>query len=131
MAAGAQFVQTQYVFDLEAFALYMERVRAAGLHRRCHIIAGVGLVPSARTARWLAHKVPGVRIPDAVVTRLEQAADPLAEASALAVELISALRRIEGVAGVHLMFHHHLEKVGEVIEAAGLTRNRPGRREVA
>ena len=131
VAAGAQFVQTQYVFDLEAFALYMERVRAAGLHRRCHIIAGVGLVPSARTARWLAHKVPGVRIPDAVVTRLEQAADPLAEASALAVELISALRRIEGVAGVHLMFHHHLEKVGEVIEAAGLTRNRPGRREVA
>lgn len=130
VAAGAQFVQTQYVFDLAAFARYMERVRAVGLHRRCHLIAGVGMVASARTARWLVRKVPGVRIPDAVVTRLEQAADPVAEGAALAVEMIGALRRIEGVAGVHLMFHHHLDLVGGVIAQAGLAGPR-GRREVA
>jgi 5,10-methylenetetrahydrofolate reductase len=131
VAAGAQFVQTQYVFDIAAFARYMERIRTAGLHRRCHIIAGVGLVPSARTARWLAAKVPGVRIPDAVITRLDQAADPLAEATGLAIELIDALRRIDGVAGIHLMFHHHLDRVAPVIEAAGLATGRSGRRAVA
>ncbi|EME69623.1 5,10-methylenetetrahydrofolate reductase [Paramagnetospirillum caucaseum] len=128
VAAGAQFVQTQYVFDIPAFTLYMERLRAAGLHRRCHVIAGVGMVASARTARWLTAKVPGVRIPDGVVRRLEQAADPVAEGAALAVELIGALRRIDGVAGVHLMFHHHLEMIEGVITAAGLAGPRQRRR---
>lgn len=118
--AGAEFIQTQYVFDLDGFAEYMERVRAADLHRRCRIIPGVGMVASARTARWLVKRVPGVRIPQAVIDRLEAAADPVAEGAAIATEVIVGLRRIEGVAGVHLMFHHHPEMVRPVLEAAGL-----------
>jgi methylenetetrahydrofolate reductase (NADPH) len=122
VAAGAQFVQTQYVFDLEAFDAYMAELRALGLHRRCHVIAGVGLVGSARTARWLASRVPGVRMPKAVVGRLERADDPLREGMAMAVELIRSLSAMEGVAGVHLMFHHRLDLIGEVVAAAGLCR---------
>jgi methylenetetrahydrofolate reductase (NADPH) len=122
--AGAQFVQTQYVFDIPAFRAYMAQVRSLGLHRRCHIIAGVGLIGSARTARWLTSNVPGVRIPAHILERFEKSAAPLREGIALATELIRELRAMEGVAGVHLMFNNRIEHIPEVLDGAGLGQRR-------
>jgi len=79
IGAGARFVQTQYCFDVPLLARYMSRVRDQGLHERCFILVGVGPLVSVKAAQWLQRRVPGVRLPDAVIARLESAADPLRE----------------------------------------------------
>jgi 5,10-methylenetetrahydrofolate reductase len=124
IAAGAQFVQTQYCFDLRLLENYMRRVRDEGLHERCHILIGVGPIGSARTARWLRDKVPGVHIPEEVVTRLEQAADPRAEGRKICIELIQAIRTIRGIAGVHIMAprQHHL--IPDIVRESGVRTGR-------
>lgn len=122
--AGAQFVQTQYCFDLELLERYMERVRAEGLHQRCHILAGVGPIGSAKTARWLRAHVPGVHIPDSVVTRLETAADPREEGLRICVELIHAIRRIPGIAGVHIMAPKQEHAVARIVAESGVLGQR-------
>ena len=80
--AGADFIQTNYIFDVPTFARFMARVRDLGLNRRVFILAGVGPLASARAARWMRSNVPGVHIPDAVIARMERAADPGEEARA-------------------------------------------------
>lgn len=127
--AGAQFVQTQYCFDIPLLERYMERVRARGLHERCFIIVGVGPIGSARTARWLREKVPGVHIPDEIVARLEGAANPKEEGKRICIELIQAIREISGIAGVHLMTSKQDHLIPELVTAAGLgDRHRDARR---
>src|SRR5689334_8125570 len=79
IAAGAQFIQTQYCFDLPIFERFMARARELGLHERCFILAGVGPLASARAAKWMRAHVPGIHIPDAVIARLEGAANQKAE----------------------------------------------------
>ena len=118
--AGAQFVQTQYCFDVPLFEQYMTRVRDLGLHERCFIIVGVGPLSSARAARWIRTNVPGIHIPDAVITRLEGAADQKLEGRKLCVELIQRVREIEGVAGVHVMAYRQEEAVSEIIHQSGI-----------
>ncbi len=123
--AGAQFVQTQYCFDLAMLESYMKRVRDEGLDRRCHIMIGVGPIASARTARWLRSKVPGVHIPDVVVERLEQAADAGAEGRRICVEMIQAIRQIGGIAGVHIMAPRQNHFIPELVRASGVLAGRP------
>ena len=120
IAAGAQFVQTQYCFDLALLEAFMLEVRKRGLHRRCRILIGAGPVTSARTARWMAAHVPGVRIPEETIRRMERAADPKREGVRICVELIRALREMEGVAGVHLMAHRREDLVAEILAESGL-----------
>jgi 5,10-methylenetetrahydrofolate reductase len=120
IAAGAQFIQTQYCFDLELLAAYMQRVRDEGLDERCRILIGVGPIASARTARWLASKVPGVHMPDAVIARLEGAADARAEGASICVEMIQAIRGIRGVAGVHIMATRQDHLIPELVRASGV-----------
>ena len=120
--AGAQFVQTQYCFDVPLFEQYMARVRDLGLHERCFIIVGVGPLASARAARWIRTNVPGIHIPDAVITRLEGAADQKLEGRKLCVELIQQVREIEGVAGVHVMAYRQEEAVSDIIHQSGIRR---------
>ena len=93
IAAGAQFVQTQYCFDLPLFRRFMAQARDMGLDQQCFILVGVGPIASARTARWMRANVAGVHIPDAVIARLEGAADPRAEGKRICVEMIQALAR--------------------------------------
>ncbi len=102
--AGAQFVQTQFVFDVPAFAAWMTRIRDLGLHERCYILAGVGPVRSQRALAHLA-TIPGVVIPDHVVDRLTGASPERfrAEGEKLCAEIIAGLADIAGVAGVHVM----------------------------
>ena len=74
--AGAEFIQTNYIFDLPPFERFMARVRDLGLDRRAFILAGVGPLASAKAARWMRRNVPGIHIPDAVIERLERRAQP-------------------------------------------------------
>jgi len=124
VAAGAQFVQTQYCFDVEMLEAFMREVRSRGIERRCHILVGVGPLPSARTARWMRAHVPGVHIPEHILHRLEQSADQKREGAKICVELILALRRIEGIAGVHVMAHRNESLVPEILRESGLAGER-------
>ena len=124
IAAGAQFVQTQYCFDIEMLARYMERVREAGLQDRCFIIAGVGPVASVRTARWLQTRVPGVHIPDAIVRRLEVANDPREEGIRICIELIRAIHRIPGIAGIHILPGSQAVAVPRIVRESGILASR-------
>ena len=124
IAAGAQFVQTQYCYDLVRFESYMARIREMGLHKRCFILAGVGPLVSARAARWLRNNVPGVHVPDAIIERLECADGQAAEGKDICIEMIQKLREIEGVAGVHVMAYRQEELVSEIITASGVLHGR-------
>ncbi|MBK9080929.1 MAG: methylenetetrahydrofolate reductase [Rhizobiales bacterium] len=129
LAAGAEFIQTQYCFDVPLLERFMARVRDLGLDRRCFILVGVGPLASARTARWMRANVPGVHIPDAVVARLEKAGDPKAEGKRICVEIIRQIRAIPGISGVHLMAYRQEEAVCEIVEESGVLAGRkPWRR---
>jgi 5,10-methylenetetrahydrofolate reductase len=122
--AGAQFIQTQYCFDVEMLEHYMTRVREAGLHDRCSIIVGVGPIVSPRSARWMRAHVPGIHIPDEVITRLERAQDPRGEGIRMCIETIQQIRAIEGVAGVHLMATKKEHLIQEIVHASGVLTGR-------
>ena len=124
IAAGASFVQTQYCYDVPTLARWMERVRDRGLHEHCHILVGVGPLASSRTARWIRSNVPGVRIPDHVIARLEGAADQKAEGLELCVETMQQVREIEGVSGVHVMAYRQEHRVPELVERSGVLGER-------
>jgi methylenetetrahydrofolate reductase (NADPH) len=120
IAAGAQFIQTQYCFDLPLLRQFLTRVDDLGLLDRVFILVGVGPLPSARTAEWLRRHVAGVHIPDAVVERLAGATKPKAEGRKLCIEFIQEIREIKGVSGVHVMAYRQEEAVAEVIDASGV-----------
>ena len=124
IAAGASFVQTQYCYDVPALERWMARVRDHGYHERCFVLVGVGPLASARTARWIRANVPGVRIPDDVIARLEGATDQKAEGLALCVEIMQRVREIEGVAGVHVMAYRQEHRVPELVERSGVLGGR-------
>jgi methylenetetrahydrofolate reductase (NADPH) len=126
VAAGAQFIQTQYCFDVPRFARFMAGVRELGLHERVFILAGVGPLRSARAAEWMRARVPGVWIPDAIVERLAKTprARQAEEGKQICVEIIQQLREIAGVHGVHVMAYRQEEAVAEIIERAGLLPRR-------
>jgi methylenetetrahydrofolate reductase (NADPH) len=126
IAAGAQFIQTQYCFDIPMLESFMSQVRDLGFDRQCHILIGVGPIVSARTARWMRERVPGVHIPDALISRLEKAADQRKEGRAICIELIQQIQAIKGIAGVHLMAHRHEELIIDVIKETGI-RNSTGK----
>ncbi|HYH28698.1 MAG TPA: methylenetetrahydrofolate reductase [Actinomycetota bacterium] len=117
--AGADFVQTQIVYDVEALATWAERARARGVFDRAFVLVGLAPLRSARTARYLTEQL-GVSVPEAVVRRLESAAEPADEGVALAVEIVEALRSLPGIAGVHIMGLGREALVRRVIEEAGL-----------
>jgi methylenetetrahydrofolate reductase (NADPH) len=131
VAAGADFIQTQYCFDIPRLETFMDAVRQAGLHEQVYILVGVGPLRSARAAEWMRTNVPGVIIPDAVIERLRGAGkgQQQAEGRKICVEIIQQVREIEGVAGVHVMAYRQEELVAEIIEEAGLLPRRwqPGR----
>ena len=119
IAAGAQFIQTQYVFDIEHLRVFMAKSRDLGLLEQCFIIPGVGPLASARTALWIRNNVPGIHIPDAIIERLEGAQEPKKEGRKICVELIQQIREIEGVSGVHVMAYRQEDAVGEIIQQSG------------
>jgi methylenetetrahydrofolate reductase (NADPH) len=118
--AGAQFIQTQYCFDITRLREFMARARDCGLDRRAFILAGVGPLASPKSARWLRTRVPGIHIPDGIVRRLEQARAPRDEGRRICVELMQQISEIEGISGIHVMAFRQEEAIGELLQASGL-----------
>jgi len=139
--AGANFIQTQLVFDVPAFATFMEKVRELGLHEQVYILAGVGPLKSPGMAKYMKEQVPGILVPDQLLKRMEDVGAPWAgkkgeeltkedkkarseaykqEGIQVCIELIQQLRQIKGVAGVHIMAIEWEEAVKTIVEGAGL-----------
>lgn len=126
--AGAEFIQTQFCFDVDRFRSFMRTVCDMGLHERAFILAGVGPLRSAKSGEWIRTNVPGVVVPDAILRRLRQAEHPREEGLRICVEIIQQIREIEGVAGVHVMAYRQEELVGDIVERAGLLHRGQGRK---
>jgi methylenetetrahydrofolate reductase (NADPH) len=122
---GAEFIQTQIIFDSARFAQWMADARAAGLHQQAHILGGIMVIRSAQSARFLRDHLPGSRVPDWVIERMERAADPEAEGISIAAELTQELLGIEGVRGIHLMSVGWTKSIPQVVERAGLLPRPP------
>jgi methylenetetrahydrofolate reductase (NADPH) len=120
--AGAQFVQTQFVFDVPAFVRWMKEVRDLGLHERCHILPGVGVVRSLRALDYIRDQVLGTHVPDEVYRRLRGVAEDriAGEGERLAAETVMRLREIDGVAGVHLLAAGNSRAVPPILDEAGI-----------
>jgi methylenetetrahydrofolate reductase (NADPH) len=120
VAAGADFIQTQAVYDLERFRKWMDMVRERGLHEKVAIIAGVLPCRSARGLEYQKTSVPGMSVPDELISRMKSAEKPEDEGVRICVEIISQLREIEGVRGVHIMPVMWERILPAVVEQAGL-----------
>ncbi|MBT8098108.1 MAG: methylenetetrahydrofolate reductase [Gammaproteobacteria bacterium] len=124
IAAGAQFIQTQYCFDIERFREYMRHVRDLGVHEKAFILAGVGPLASAKSAEWIRSNVPGVHIPDSVIKRLSNAARQREEGVQICIDMIRELKGIDGVSGVHIMAFRQEHRVAEIVERSGVLDGR-------
>lgn len=122
IAAGADFIQTQYCFDLPRLRQYMARVCDMGLHEKAFILVGVGPLRSEKAAEFMRSKVPGVVIPEEIVDRLRKTptSQKRAEGKKICIEIIQQVREIEGVAGVHIMAYRQEELVAEIVNESGL-----------
>ncbi len=119
--AGAQFIQTQCIFDMERFERFMEMVRERGLHERVHILAGVTPMKSWRAAKYIQTSVSGMIVPEDIVQRLKGAEDPKKEGVEICIEQINYIREnIKGVHGVHVMAIAWEEIVPEIVQRCGL-----------
>lgn len=120
--AGADFIQTQCIYNLDKFEKWMEGVRDRGLHEKVYIMAGITPMKSVGMARYMKNKVPGMDVPDEVVERMaktpkEKQAE---EGIKICVEAIERLKEVEGVSGFHIMAIEWEHKVPEIVERAGL-----------
>jgi 5,10-methylenetetrahydrofolate reductase len=139
--AGANFIQTQLIYDISAFQVFMEKVRELGVHKETFILAGIGPLKSPAMAKYMKENVPGILIPDELIKRMTKAGAPWAgkskdeltkedkkaraaawqtEGIKICIELIHQLREVEGVAGVHIMAIEWEEAVKPIVEGAGL-----------
>jgi methylenetetrahydrofolate reductase (NADPH) len=130
VAAGAQFVQTQFVFDVPAFSRWMAQIRDLGLDEQCYILAGVGIVRSRRALDFMRDKVPGVHVPDDVYRRLRTvpADRTAAEGERLAAETVQQVSQISGVAGVHLLTAGSEQAIPGILDGAGVRLDEDRRR---
>jgi len=121
--AGAQFIQTQAIFDMDWFEKWMVEVRKLGLHERVHITGGVIPCKSLGGARYMKNKVPGMKVPDSIIARMKKAKDEKREKEEglqICIEMIDRLQHIEGVHGVHIMAVMWEEMVPYLVKESGL-----------
>jgi 5,10-methylenetetrahydrofolate reductase len=131
--AGANFIQTQLIYNVPRFEEYMGKVRELGVHEKTYILAGIGPLKSPGMAKYMRDQVPGLDVPDEFVDRMTEAAAGIdkddkqarqdawrAEGIKITIELINQMRKIEGVAGVHIMAIEWEEAVKPIVEGAGL-----------
>jgi methylenetetrahydrofolate reductase (NADPH) len=118
--AGVDFIQTQAIFDIDKFSKWMEMVTDRGLDKECHILAGVIPIRTVGMARYMRDKVPGVAIPDSIVTRMEDAKESKEEGLKICLETIEQIKDIPGIHGVHIMAVGWEDIVPTIVEKAGL-----------
>ncbi|HLB49019.1 MAG TPA: methylenetetrahydrofolate reductase [Anaerolineales bacterium] len=130
--AGADFIQTQMIYNAPKFREFMKRVVDLGVHKQVYILAGVGPLKTPGAAKYMRDQVPGMDVPDEIVERMEAAGrgieDKKAKAAAfkeegikICIEIIQQMRETEGVAGVHIMAIEWEEAVKTIVEGAGLS----------
>jgi methylenetetrahydrofolate reductase (NADPH) len=122
IAAGADFIQTQCIFNMDKFRDFMKQVKDKGLHEKCYILAGVTPMKNAGMASFMSKYVPGMDIPESLIKRLKgvDKRDQAEEGIKIALEQIEAFKEMQGVAGVHLMAIEWEHKVPEIAERAGV-----------
>jgi len=122
-AAGADFVQTQLVYNMPKFEKWMEMVRDRGLHKKVKILAGVTPIKSIGAAKYMKTRVPGLDVPDEVIERFQSTPkeERAQEGINMAIETIKKLKDIEGIAGVHIMAIEWEEAVPQIVEKCGLS----------
>jgi methylenetetrahydrofolate reductase (NADPH) len=122
VAAGAEFIQTQCIYNLDKFELWMKQVRDRGLHEKVYILAGVTPFKSAGMAKYMKNRGPGMDVPDEVVERMSGVPKEKQpeEGINICVESIQRLKEVEGVRGFHIMAIEWEEKVPEIVERSGL-----------
>jgi 5,10-methylenetetrahydrofolate reductase len=118
--AGADFIQTQAIFDVSKFTKWMEMVTDRELDKKVHILAGIIPIKSAGMARYMRDYVPGVRVPDEIVARMEDAKDAKEEGLKICLETIELFKDIRGVHGIHIMAVGWEDIVPTIVERAGL-----------
>ncbi|MFL7814059.1 MAG: methylenetetrahydrofolate reductase [Anaerolineales bacterium] len=139
--AGANFIQTQLIYDVDAFASYMEKARELGVHEQAFILAGVGPLKSPGMAKYMKNNVPGILVPDDVIGRMTEAGKEWegkkaadlspeekkarseawkSEGIQVCIDLIKEIKKIDGVAGVHIMAIEWEEAVAPIVKGAGL-----------
>ena len=118
--AGADFIQTQCIFDMDKFKKWMEMVVQAGLHKKTYILAGLTPVRSHKALTYMKNNVAGMSIPDELITRMESAKDSKEEGIKICLEMIEKIRNIEGVSGIHLMPIGWENITPVILERAGL-----------
>ena len=122
VAAGVEFIQTQCIYNLDKFELWMRQARDRGLHEKVYILAGVTPFKSAGMAKYMKNRVPGMDVPDEVVERMSGVPKEKQpeEGIKICVESIQRLKEVEGVRGFHIMAIEWEEKVPEIVEQSGL-----------
>jgi methylenetetrahydrofolate reductase (NADPH) len=122
IAAGADFIQTQCIFNMEKFREFMKQVVDMGLHEKCYILAGLTPMKTLGMARYMAKFVPGMDVPDPLIERLGGAGKGKVaeEGIKITLEQIEELKEMEGIAGIHLMAIEWEHRVPEIAERAGL-----------
>jgi methylenetetrahydrofolate reductase (NADPH) len=118
--AGADFFQTQCVFDIDKFAEWMELVVKEGLHKKAYILAGLTPVRSARALHYMKNEVAGMSIPDELIKRMESAKEAKEEGIKICLEMIEKIKNIEGISGIHLMPIGWESITPVILERAGL-----------
>ncbi|MFQ5855020.1 MAG: methylenetetrahydrofolate reductase [Anaerolineae bacterium] len=135
--AGAQFIQTQIVYNISRFKEFVQHAGDLGLLDRVYILAGVSPIKTPGAVRYMRDNVPGLDVPDVLVTRMKTAGEGIEDKQArsqvwrregieICVEIIQQLREIQGVAGVHIMAIEWEEAVPQIVEQAGLRASAPG-----
>jgi len=118
--AGADFIQTQAVYDVAKFARWMNMVTERGLDKEVHILAGLIPIRSVGMARYMRDYVSGVTVTDEIITRMEQAKNAKEEGARIILEIIEQLKEIPGIHGIHIMAVGWEDIVPEIVEKAGL-----------
>ena len=122
VAAGADFIQTQCIYDMDRFKEWMKMVQDRGLHEKCHILAGVSPLNSERIILRLESKnLPKITIPDVLIDRITKSKDPDEEGIQVCVEQIKELKEMKGIHGIHIMGMDVEERIAQIVERAGLS----------
>jgi len=120
ITAGADFIQTQSIFNLDKFYLWMDEVRSRGLDKKVHILAGITPLKSLKMTERMKFHVPGVDIPDNIYERMKKANDPESEGYNISLELINNVKKIKGVHGLHITALFWEDIIPNLVKESGL-----------
>jgi len=121
VSAGADFIQTQCIYDMNRFKEWMKRVQDRGLHEKCHILAGISPLNSDRIIlQWKKKTLPQASIPEGLINRITKSKDPDEEGISVCIEQVKELKEMKGIHGIHLMGTDLEEKFARIVDGAGL-----------